>query len=299
MHTFHGHILHGYYGQLKAALFATIERVLARCTGRIVVLCEQQQNEICSEFGIGKAQQFRVVPLGFEFDLAPPSAWSGLLRSEYRIAVDELLIGAFGRMCEVKNFGMLIRAFARLRRSAPDLRVRLVLVGDGQLRTELEQIAHEVCVSADVIFTGYRTDAMSLYDDIDIVALSSVNEGTPVTLLEGMSRGCPVVSTEVGGVASMMGIRQRDGDAFTTWEHGLTVPSGDEESLAAALEFIALRPQLRSQMGDAAQHSVLRKFSRERFIRGMEELYLELSNPVQADTCEIVANTAEVYTSSQ
>src|SRR5262249_4002255 len=195
VHTYHGHIFHSYYGAAKTRLFIAIERALARfCTDRIITISEQQRDEICRKFKVGRFPQFRVIPLGIDFN----EVNSERLRLRKEIGGgDDTLIGAVGRLCEVKNHAMLIESAAKLR--AENLNARFVIVGDGHLRFELESLTKNSGAGESVIFTGFRDDAMSLYADFDIAALTSLNEGTPLTLIEAMSCGCAVASTEVGG----------------------------------------------------------------------------------------------------
>jgi glycosyltransferase involved in cell wall biosynthesis len=187
VHTFHGHIFHSYYGPAKTRLFIMIERLLARfCTNQIIVVSEQQRFEICETYGIGRPEQFRVVPLGV--DLEEFGDRHGGFREELGIRGDELAIGIVGRLCEVKNHVMLLEAAARIaaQSSGRTRSVRFVIIGDGHLREDLERQAHELSIADRVVFAGFHEDATSLYADLDMVVLTSLNEGTPLTLIEAM-----------------------------------------------------------------------------------------------------------------
>jgi glycosyltransferase involved in cell wall biosynthesis len=174
----------------------------------------------------------------------------------------------------VKNYGLLLDASAR----ALGPRERLVIIGDGHLRRELEEKARALAISDRVVFTGFRRDAPSLYGELDILALTSLNEGTPLTLIEAMNAGVPVVSTEVGGVPDIMGARRDVGDGFTVWDHGLTVASGDAEAFARALRFLIERPDLRREMGSRGSAFVRARLSRDRLVEDIERLYEEVIN---------------------
>jgi glycosyltransferase involved in cell wall biosynthesis len=279
VHTYHGHIFHSYYGRLKTRLFIAIERVLARlCTDRIIVISEQQRREICESFRVGRHEQFRVVPLGIDFEEMVEDRQS--LRKEYAISEDEVVIGIVGRLCEVKNHAMLIEAAAHFlsacNGAAP--RARFVIVGDGHLRTDIEKQAQELGVSHEIVLTGFREDATSLYSGLDITALTSLNEGTPLTLLEAMCCGRPVVATEVGGVVDVMGSRRGELDGFTIWDHGVTVPSGDAKTFARALRFLAERPDVRREMGERGRVFVRSCLSKGRLVNDIEGLYLALTD---------------------
>ncbi len=271
VHTFHGHIFHSYYGPVKTRLFLTIERLLARITDRIITVSEQQRHEICHRFQVGRPEQHQVIPLGLDFGAVQDG--ESHLRAALRIGREEILIGIVGRLCEVKNFPMFLQAAARL--TEQGLRARYLVIGDGHLRAELESLAAQLGMTERAVFLGFRDDVMSLYSSLDIVALTSLNEGTPLTLIEAMSSGRPVVSTEVGGVCDLMGRRLASLDGFSVWDHGITVPSRDTEAFAGAVRYLSERPELRSEMGKRGQEFVRSKLSKERLVRDMETLYME------------------------
>jgi glycosyltransferase involved in cell wall biosynthesis len=251
-----------------------IERALARaCTDRVIAISERQSQEISGQYRIGRPEQFRVIPLGFDF--AETQGDRACLRHSLGISQAEVAIGIVGRLCEVKNHDMFLQAAAMVLRD-PSVGARFVIVGDGHLRERLERKSIRLGISDAVVFTGFRADAASIASALDIVALTSLNEGTPLTLIEGMSCGRPVVATEVGGVPDLMGPRMRTTDGFTLWEHGLTVPGGDVEAFARALRFLVERPQLRVEMGDRARAFVTTSLSRERLLCNIAELYKEL-----------------------
>ena len=280
VHTFHGHIFHSYYGAAKTRLFVWIERVLARvCTDRIITISPQQRREINEVFGVGSANQFRVIPLGIDCDEAAGQEPRQSLRAEYGLADEQLAIGIVGRLCEVKNHALLLRVLARLQAqdAAFSQRVHCFLIGDGELRAALETLVDELGLRTCVSFTGFRDDVAALYQELDLVALTSLNEGTPLTLIEALNSGRAVVATEVGGVVDILGERLERRDGFTLWEHGTTAPSRDEEAFAAALQYLLERGALRQEMGTRGQAFVRNRLSRERLIRDIESLYRELS----------------------
>lgn len=271
VHTFHGHIFHGYYGPVKTRLFLTIERLLARITDRIITVSERQREEICHRFQVGRPEQHQVIPLGLDFGAGQDGG--AQLRATLGIDPEEVLIGAVGRLCEVKNFPMFVQAAARL--TEQGLRARYLVIGDGHLRGELESLAAQLGMTERVVFLGFRDDVMSLYASLDMVALTSLNEGTPLTLIEAMSNGRPVVSTEVGGVCDLMGRRLASLDGCSVWDHGITVPSRDTEAFARAVRYLSERPELRSEMGKRGQAFVHSRLSKERLVRDTETLYME------------------------
>jgi glycosyltransferase involved in cell wall biosynthesis len=274
VHTFHGHIFHSYYGPVKTRLFIIIERLLARlCTDQIIVVSEQQRREICETYGIGSAGQFRVVPLGV--DLEEFGDRPGQFRKELGIRSDELAVGIVGRLCEVKNHAMLLNVAARIALESNNKTpsTRFVIIGDGHLRGDLERQAHQLSIADRMVFAGFHEDATSLYADLDLIVLTSLNEGTPLTLIEAMCCGRAVVSTEVGGVIDVMGQRREARDGFTVWDHGVTAPSQDVEAFARALSFLMERPELRREMGERGRAFVRTRLSKERLVSDVEEVY--------------------------
>ncbi|MFN0123616.1 MAG: glycosyltransferase [Blastocatellia bacterium] len=272
-HTFHGHTFHSYFGVWKTWLFVLIERFLARFgTDRVVVISQRQLEEIHDQFGVGRRAQLRVVPLGIDF--GETAGGHGLLRRQYDIGADETLVGIVGRLCEVKNHAMLLEVAARLK--AQGVRARFVIIGDGHLRDELTGLAIRLGVINNVTFTGFRDDATALYSDLDIIALTSLNEGTPLTLIEGMACGRPVIATAVGGVHDLMGLEVETGNGFTVWHHGVTAPSRDVAAYARALKFLIDNPELRQTMGECARDFTHSRMSRQRLVADMAHLYQEM-----------------------
>jgi glycosyltransferase involved in cell wall biosynthesis len=274
VHTYHGHIFHSYYGAARTRLFIAIERALARaCTDRIVVLSQQQRREICERFGVGRPSQFRVIPLGIDFEeLSEARGVPGGVG----VAEGETAVGIVGRLCEVKNHGMFLEAARLVSEAERATRMRFVIVGDGHLRRELERRAAELGIADRVTFTGFRDNATSLYFGLDLVALTSLNEGTPLTLIEAMGCGRAVAATEVGGVVDVMGERRGDEDGFTVWDHGVTAPSRDAGAFARALQFLIERPELRRQMGERGREFVRTNLSKARLVSDIEDVYREL-----------------------
>ncbi|MEA2338796.1 MAG: hypothetical protein QOE82_2803, partial [Thermoanaerobaculia bacterium] len=208
VHTYHGHVFHSYYGKWKTRFFLTIERMLARLnTDHIVVLSEQQLHEIRDDFHVGRAEQFSVVPLGIDLDDVRGGA---CIRGD-----DRIVVGIVGRITAIKNHDMFMRVAERLNGQA-----RFVVYGDGADRSALEQRA------TNVLFAGSR-DAADIYASLDIVALTSRNEGTPLALIEAMACGKPVISTAVGGVVDLLGDVEETGPGFEIRERGITAASDD------------------------------------------------------------------------
>ena len=218
------------------------------------------------------------MPLGL--DLEEGQAPAGELRRELGLRQSDLLVGTVARLSQIKNQAMLLESAAQLLEQAPELsqRLRVVVIGDGELRSELESRAAELGLSDKITFTGFRGDAVSLFPDFDLFALTSLNEGTPLTMIEAMRAGVPVVSTEVGGVVDILGAPAApDSDrAFTLWDHGATAPTRDTQAFVQALRYLLEQPDVRRTMSARAQSFVKARFSKERMIADLEALYQTL-----------------------
>lgn len=285
VHTYHGHIFHSYYGPFKTQVFLLIEKLLARLiTDRIVVLSAQQRREIHEEFGVGRAEQFAVIPLGLDLKMfANGRERQSGFRAELELKTSDLLVGTVGRLTEIKNQQLFLRAAALWKKqfspAAAEARVKFLVVGDGGLRSELEQEARTLGLHEDVIFTGGRRDLEHVYPALDIVALTSRNEGTPLTLIEAMANGRPVISTAVGGVVDLLG-QAATGEAaeqFKVYERGISVPPGDAQAFAAGLQKLLAAPALRREMGERGLQFVTEQYSKDRLLRDIECLYAHLA----------------------
>jgi glycosyltransferase involved in cell wall biosynthesis len=284
VHTYHGHVFHSYYGKFRTKLFLTVERILARvATDRIVVLSEQQRREIHETFRVGRREQFQIIPLGV--DIAAFTDWRQRrlpLRTELDIAETDLLVGIVGRLTEVKNHQMFLQVAARLKQMfesdvAKPRKVRFLIIGDGNLRAELEAQAKQLGLSNDVLFLGTRYDPEYFYPALDAVALTSLNEGTPLTLIEGMANGRPAISTMVGGVADLLGDCEanatRENPGFMICERGIGAKSTDVEGFSQGLKFLLENETERRAMADRAAIFVKQGYSKERLITDILAFY--------------------------
>jgi glycosyltransferase involved in cell wall biosynthesis len=282
IHTYHGHIFHGYYGRLKTRMFLSIERLLARLvTDRIIVVSEQQRREIHERFGVGRHDQFAVIPLGLDQTLyAGWQARGSSFREEIGVNADELLIGIVGRLTEIKNHDLFLKAASLFKQSreAGSRRVRFLVVGDGGLRPRLEEEVRSQGLTEDVIFAGNRNDPENFYPALDAVALTSRNEGTPLTLIEAMANARPVIATAVGGVVDLLGdaISHDSSLPYVVCRRGISVPPDNASAFAAGLARMVEDRKLRQEIGLSALQYVAQKHSRERLLEDIRALYGEL-----------------------
>lgn len=281
VHTYHGHIFHSYYGRLKTWAFIQIERALARlATDRIVAVSEQQKREIHEVFHVGREEQFVVIPLGI--DTGAYASWRErrpLMRRELGAGNSDVLVGIVGRLTEIKNHIMFLSAaecYLETMAARNKHRVRFVIIGDGNLRPHLEEQARFLGLSDRVTFMGTRNDPENFYPALDIVALTSLNEGTPLTLIEAMANARPVIATTVGGVSDLLGHRISGGEAYAVYEHGLAVRPGDNAGFAGALAAMIDAAEWREEMGERGRVFVTQNYSKERLLKDVSSLYRNL-----------------------
>lgn len=263
LHTFHGHVFHGYFGVAKTRRFIQLEKFCARMSDRLITISPHLRQEIAS-YGIADAAQIEVIPLGLELQAMKCLPTRGFLRTQLGLTESVGLIAAVGRLVPIKNIHLFLDAAAIAHQQNPQ--IRFALIGDGELRQELEAYAQKLGISDAVIFTGWRRDLPQIYADLDAVVISSNNEGTPASLIEAMAAGCPVISTRVGGVPDLVSDR----------ETGRLVPPQDAHSLAEAMLNIFQSPAQTRQMAERAREFALDKFNCQRLIADIDRLYQDL-----------------------
>jgi glycosyltransferase involved in cell wall biosynthesis len=275
VHTYHGHVFHSYYGRLRTGVFLNIERLLARIvTDRLVVVSEQQREEIGRIFRVGTADQIRVIRLGLDLNVfAQHANRRALFREQLGISDDVTLVGIVGRLTEIKNHEMFLESVARLKRE----RARFVIIGDGSLRESLETKARSLGIEKDVIFAGGRKDPEYFYPALDICALTSRNEGTPLTLIEAMANARPVIATSVGGVVDLLGEVVEDAGDYKICERGISVRPDDADGFAAGLLRLIEDTSVRERVSQQGFEFVDCNYRKERLLEDIKDLYGELT----------------------
>jgi glycosyltransferase involved in cell wall biosynthesis len=262
VHTFHGHVLSGYFGHAGNALVRFAEKALASATDRVVAISPRQRDELVSRFRVAAAARTAVVPLGLDLHILLEQAENAPnLRRELGIGVDDVVVGYVGRFVAIKNIALLVRAFAEV--SQRQERMWLLLAGDGPLRVEIEALCDRCGIADRVRFLGWTENLGALYATFDVCALSSLNEGTPVAIIEAMAASRAVVATAVGGVP----------DVVDDGRTGVLVESGDAHAFAAALGRLAGNRVERLALGAAARREVASRFSSERLVEDIDRLY--------------------------
>ena len=270
VHTFHGHVFSGYFSPARARLYLCLERWLARHTDRIVVLSESQREELLGRYRIGRASQYAVIPLGFDLERFDCSeALRGELREELAIPRGSPIVSTVGRLVPVKDHDLFLSAARRVLDERPD--TVFLVAGDGPLRGELEETARRRGVEHRIFFLGWRSDLERVYADSDLVALTSLNEGTPVSLIEAAAAGRAVVATDVGGV----------GDVVQHGVGGLLARTRDPQEIAALmLDLLGDRARAEA-MGEAGKRFVRGRYAKQRLLSDISRLYAELSEREQ------------------
>lgn len=262
VHTFHGNVLQGYFGRLTSWTFLVLERMLARMSTAVVAISHGQVAEL-ERLGIARGAKVVRVPLGL--DLQPfLEAETGRLRAELAVPEDVPLIGIVARLVPIKAVDLFLEAAAIVRSERPDS--RFVVIGDGELRPELEALVRARGLNGAVRFLGWRADLPSIYADLDVLVLTSRNEGTPVSVIEALAAGRAVVATRVGGVP----------DLLESPDCGITVPPGDGEAIARAVLKLIDDPVRRASLGAAGRARVYPEHDISTLVLRIEELYERL-----------------------
>ena len=263
IHTFHGHIFEGYFNKFIAGVFIVIERILACFSSKIITVSEGVKRELI-ELGICNSNKIKVIPLGLELDkfleIVPGN--------------DEknINIGIVGRLVPVKNHHLFLEAVGRVlyvvrnnELKGNSCKLNFKIIGDGELRGMLEEYAQKLKVSDCVEFVGWQRDLIKVYSELDIVCLTSLNEGTPVSLIEAMASGKAVIATDVGGVRDLLG-----------QDRGIVVESHNVGAFVTALLSLLADINLRERLGKGAREFVRERFTKQRLLKDIEELYLNI-----------------------
>jgi glycosyltransferase involved in cell wall biosynthesis len=277
VHTYHGHVFHSYFSKLKSGFYINTERFLASRSSAIVAISEAQKKELCKDFKIAPEHKFRVIPLGLDLDKFQQDVAKkrSRFRTEFGLADDEIAIGIIGRLVPVKNHTLFLQAIHHvLQRSTR--KVKAFIVGDGETRAELERKAAQLGIKFSVqtdtahpyplVFTSWRSDVDTINAGLDILTLTSFNEGTPVSLIEAQAANKPIVSVRVGGI----------GDIVLEGKTALLANVDDTETFCSHLLQVVEDDDLREKLGANSCSYVMQRFSYQRLMRDMSELYDEL-----------------------
>ncbi len=262
VHTYHGHVLEGYFGAAKTNVFLRTERALAHVTDRIVAISPRVKGELVDELRIGDPSQYAVIPLGFNLDglARVDAAARATARAALQLPPNARVVTTLGRLTAIKQHDLFLEMAALVRQRVPS--AVFLIVGDGELRADIERRTQQLGLADTVRFLGWRRDLEVIYGATDVFALTSRNEGTPVALIEAMAAGVPGVSTDVGGVA----------DVIVSPEVGTRVAQANATALADAVVALLESPE-RAARGERARQAVLARFGIDRLVHDVVDLY--------------------------
>ncbi|MEY4876132.1 MAG: hypothetical protein RL708_1281 [Bacteroidota bacterium] len=292
VHTFHGHVFHSYFNSIVNKIFVEIERFLGRKSTAIIAISELQKKELTKDFQICDADKVHVVPLGFDLgrfqiNQNENRQW---FRDYYGIDENTVAVGIIGRLVPIKNHEMFLQIVKNVKAGVQQ-KVKFLIIGDGEERLKVEQLCNENGLSftahhwienkndglkkalandnnSDIIFCSWMQNIPVAMAGLDIVTMTSLNEGTPVSLIEALASNKPVISTNVGGVANVV---EENITGFLT-------KVGEVEIFSRHLKNLIANKGLREQMGRKGFDSVNKKFGHERLVEDVRKLYHQLLN---------------------
>lgn len=277
VHTFHGHVFHSYFNKAVSSLIVLFERYLAKKTNAIIAISDLQKKELVEVYKIAPAEKIFTIPLGFSLEKYSKnqSKKRVLFREKYGFDSNEIVIGIIGRVVPIKNHKMFVEV-ASIIKKKHGAGIRFAVIGDGESVSLIEKkslqmgltysyfLTNPKCLT-DIVVTSWETEIDQVLGGLDIVVLTSYNEGTPVSLIEAQAAFKPVVSTDVGGVR----------DVITHGENGFITAVDDVAAFARYLSILIENKDLRNVMGNKGYNSVINRYSKQRLIDDVKKLYLD------------------------
>ena len=277
VHTFHGHVFHSYFGKLKTSFFINLERGLAWISSGIIAISENQKKELCEVYKISSCKKIHLVELGY--NLEPFQKNQEIKREQFReqysIQNHQIAIGIIGRLVPIKNLKLFIKAFFKTHQKFGD-KIKAFIIGDGEQMAELQEYCktldltystpEKIHLGASLVFTSWIHEIDVAMNGIDILAISSLNEGTPASLIEAQAAGKPIVATNVGGIANIV----------LEGETAFLVESGDTLAFSEAINQLVSDENLRSKMSSKGPSYVLSRFHEKRLCKDISDLYTKL-----------------------
>ena len=282
IHTFHGHVFHSYFGKLKTAFYKTIERYLASQSTKIIAISNRQKEELVEEHKIGPSQKFEVIPLGFDLNRFKENQEEKRknFRELHAITENAVAIGIIGRLVPVKNHKLFLKAIKHVLDFTTQP-IKAFIIGDGELMNNLKLEATRVGLGYNkpgekhplkhLYFTSWMHDVDVAYAGLDIITLTSFNEGTPVSLIEAQASGRPVISTNVGGIENIV----------AEGKTGYLVDVEKEFDFFTKLLYLVTHKTERLKMGEQGREEIIKKYSYDRLVNDMKNLYNSLLQNVR------------------
>ena len=274
VHTFHGHVFHSYFNKVKTQAYISIERKLAKYTDAVIAISPLQKKELLEDFSIAEESRMNVIPLGFDLSRfkANQDQKRDEFRGKYQLDNDCVAIGIIGRLVHIKNHDLFLRLSRRVI-DETNKKVKFFIIGDGELMADLKLLAQELNLSSirghlsdHVLFTSWIKNIDEAIAGLDIIVMTSNNEGTPVSLIEAQAGERAIVSTEVGGIK----------DIIVPGRSGLISPKGDIVELSKNLLELIENDKKRMEMGKHGYTFVREKFTYKRLANDMDLLYKKL-----------------------
>lgn len=279
VHTFHGHVFHSYFNFFKTKLFIYLEKILALKTSKIIAISNVQKNELSSKYKIASPKKFKTINLGFDLERFTIDRDIKRLkfRNEFMLNNTEIAIGIIGRLTAIKNQAFFLDVFNHIKKYSK-VKCRAFIIGGGEDKLYLESYASKLGLeytnelnathNKELCFTSWRNDIDVVNSGLDIICLTSLNEGTPVSLIEAMASGKPIISTRVGGIE----------DVVEDYENGFLINQNDFGDYTRKLLNLVKSSDLRQKMSTTSTSKAISKFSYKRLVNEIESLYLNLSN---------------------
>lgn len=276
VHTFHGHLFHSYYNRFFSTAIVYLERMMGRITHKIITISPEQFEEISGKYAIATASKISMIRLGIDEQhfFRNVSATQHFFKEKYAFKKEDIHIGIIGRIVQIKNFTLFVDVVESVLKVFP-VGVKFYVVGDGILAGQVQEIlvSKNISISipgkpvedASVVFTSWAPDIARVIQALDIIMLTSYNEGTPMSLIEAQLCGKPVVATNVGGVS----------DTFIADKTGFLIPAGDAEMFSKKLILLIENESMRKDMGNAAVNFAAQNFSKKVEVQKVTDLYME------------------------
>ena len=265
IHTFHGHVFNGFFHPLKTRFVIGIEKLLAYVTTAIIAISPRQKDDLVHKYKITSEKKIVIIPLGFDL-----SSFMGLpkdslsVKQHFNFPTNKYLIGMVGRLVPIKNHIFFLNIAKKIIDKRQD--VHFVIVGEGEqyerIRTEIQRME----ISNSFSLLGWQKELKPIYDILDIVCLTSLNEGTPVSLIEAQACEKVIVATDVGGVR----------DIVFPGENGYVVSLGDENEFIKKIITLLEDRKIRQKMGSCGKKFVFENFDKEKLLENINKLYSKL-----------------------
>jgi len=275
VHTFHGHSFHSYFSKKISRFIAFIERQTAKITTAAIALSVAQKKELVEEYKILPASKLAIIPLGFDYEINDKNFHRNAFRHKYGLQNNDIAIGIIGRIVPIKNHLFFVRVIKNILSTSVSSRAAFFIIGDGYLRSQIEDelIKEAILFSNEkvtaenrVIFTSWITDMYQVMNGLDIVTLTSLNEGTPLSIIEAQFFKKPVVSTNVGGVK----------DTMENAKTGFIIQKNDVEAFCEKITLLMTDEDLRLRMGEEGHELAVERFSKKKEVEKTKEFYFSL-----------------------